>query len=247
MLSLFASSSALVVGSSVASRSVGRAGNIACYTSTAAAAPLYDPKARDDFYDGNVAQYLVDLHDKKGTFDFCGGMMFQLVLSDKLRTHLEGIANDADAGQPIVHAKDKFRMEKIPGYFKNEQADNLEVFHGRELRSVPDAAGGMNFVLQLSLANADDPEGWTKDEQERYDGWGHDSGREWRKADQYEREGFATFSDKFGPQAYGLHHRFYLHYDGEERLWLSAEDGCEGRASPWRRGARARKPAWMPF
>jgi hypothetical protein len=38
---------------------------------------LVDPSQRDAHYDGNVAQYLCDLHDNKSTFDFCGGMMFQ--------------------------------------------------------------------------------------------------------------------------------------------------------------------------
>jgi len=38
---------------------------------------LVDPSQRDTHYDGNVAQYLCDLHDNKSTFDFCGGMMFQ--------------------------------------------------------------------------------------------------------------------------------------------------------------------------
>ena len=31
----------------------------------------------------------MDLHDTKGTFDFCGGMMFQLVLSEKLRSRFK--------------------------------------------------------------------------------------------------------------------------------------------------------------
>ena len=40
-----------------------------------AAAYLYQPAARDKQYQGNFAQYLVDLHDANATFDFCGGMM----------------------------------------------------------------------------------------------------------------------------------------------------------------------------
>jgi hypothetical protein len=41
---------------------------------------LFVPSERRSHYnaDSNVAQYLVDLHDNKATFDFCGGMMFQL-------------------------------------------------------------------------------------------------------------------------------------------------------------------------
>ncbi len=42
-----------------------------------------------------------------------------------------------------------------------------------ELWQVPDAAGGMGFVLQLSHAG-DDPEGWSAQERSTYDGWGHD-------------------------------------------------------------------------
>ena len=61
---------------------------------------------------------------------------------------------------------------------------------------------------------------------------GHDSGRQWRKADDYEAEGFQGFKQKFGENAFGLNHRFYLHYDSENRMWLSAEDGCEGTPSP---------------
>jgi hypothetical protein len=84
------------------------------------------------------------------------------------------------------------------------------------------------MVLQLSLANANDPEGWTKGEFEGYDGWGHDSGRDWRTGDRLEQEGFKGFRDRYGPKSFALNHRFYLHYDMLNRLWLSAEDGCEG-------------------
>eukprot|EP00549_Striatella_unipunctata_P003071 CAMPEP_0118685864 /NCGR_PEP_ID=MMETSP0800-20121206/7489_1 /TAXON_ID=210618 ORGANISM="Striatella unipunctata, Strain CCMP2910" /NCGR_SAMPLE_ID=MMETSP0800 /ASSEMBLY_ACC=CAM_ASM_000638 /LENGTH=100 /DNA_ID=CAMNT_0006582835 /DNA_START=164 /DNA_END=463 /DNA_ORIENTATION=- len=78
------------------------------------------------------------------------------------------------------------------------------------------------------MANSNDPEGWTPQEVQRYDGWGHDSGREWRRAPQFQQEGFKEFSSLFGSNAFSLHHRFYLHLDGENRIWLSAEDGCEG-------------------
>ena len=33
-------------------------------------ADLYDPSARDAHYSGNIARYLVDLHDARATFDF---------------------------------------------------------------------------------------------------------------------------------------------------------------------------------
>ena len=60
-----------------------------------------------------------------------------------------------------------------------------------------------------------------------YDGWGHDSQRDWRQGDRFRKEGFETFQSKYGAEAYALHHRFYLHFDKKNRLWLSAEDGCE--------------------
>mmetsp|Transcript_89720 Transcript_89720/g.155282 ORF Transcript_89720/g.155282 Transcript_89720/m.155282 type:complete len:283 (-) Transcript_89720:48-896(-) len=193
-----------------------------------ATAELYDLKERDSKYGSplNVAQYLVDLHDNKGTFDFCGGMMFQLVLSEKLRNHLSQVA-ESGGDQPVVFDASKDRMAKIPGYSQTANVDSIKVFHGREIRQVSDAAGGMGMVLQLSHPE-EDPEGWTEAEVKGYDGWGHDSGRVWRKGDRLESEGFKTFRNKFGQRAFTLHHRFYLHFDGFNRLWLSAEDGCEG-------------------
>ena len=192
---------------------------------------LYDPAARDAHYGTpqNVAQYLVDLHDAKACFDFCGGMMFQLVLSDALRGHLDGVAKAQNCGeQPVVFDAAKARMQHIPDYTQAAAADNVKLFHGREVRQVPTAAGGMSFVLHLSLADGKDPEGWTPPEVAGYDGWGHDSKRTWRKGDRLESEGFASFRSKFGEAAFALHHRFYLHFDRANRLWLSAEDGCEG-------------------
>lgn len=197
---------------------------------------LYSPTERDDYYDGNIAKYLVDLHNEKATLNFCGGMMFQLVLSEKLKAHLEGIAATAatneSQSQPVVFDANKPRMENIPGYKPTSDADNLTVFHGREIRSVPQASGGMGFVLQLSHSNNDenenDPEGWTSAEVDGYDGWAHDSGRVWRKGDRLESEGFTDFRSRFGPKSFALHHRFYLHYDRGNSMWLSAEDGCEG-------------------
>lgn len=57
-----------------------------------------------------------------------------------------------------------------------------------ETAQVVSAAGGMGFVLHLSLANAPDTEGWTPQEVAEYDGWGHDSSRRWRKAPQLQKE-----------------------------------------------------------
>ena len=46
------------------------------------------------------------------------------------------------------------------------------------------------------------------EEIKEYDGWGHDSGRNWRNADRWEKEGFQGVKTKFGERAFGLHHRF---------------------------------------
>ena len=51
------------------------------------------------------------------------------------------------------------------------------------------------------------------------------------------------------PEAFTLHHKFYMHVDAANNFWLSAEDGCEGVATPpapprerRERGAGARDP-----
>lgn len=88
----------------------------------------------------NMAQRIVKLHDDKAVFDFCGGMMFQLALSDKLRADLV-----AGKGRPVVYDKD--RMSKIPNYSQSSNADDVNIFYGREVRKVPNANGGMGFVL----------------------------------------------------------------------------------------------------
>ena len=46
------------------------------------------------------------------------------------------------------------------------------------------------------------------EEIKEYDGWGHDSGRNWRNADRWEKEDFHRVKAKFGERAFGLHHRF---------------------------------------
>jgi hypothetical protein len=53
-----------------------------------------EPSQRDAEYGNNVAQYLLDLHESEATFDFCGGMMFQLMLTDQLREHLITVASE---------------------------------------------------------------------------------------------------------------------------------------------------------
>jgi len=191
-----------------------------------AAMPLVDPAYRER--QGNLAQYLVDLHDRDAVFDFCGGMMFQLRLSAALRARL--VAAAAGDGAPVVlHDASVDRMAKTPGYERSAAADGAALFHGREVRRVPGAAGGHGFVLQLVDAGGADPEGWSPPEVAGYDGWGHDAGRTWRDGARLEREGVAGFRAAFGPDAFTLNHRFYFHVDRANQLWLSAEDGCEGR------------------
>ena len=64
---------------------------------------IVDPTERDAHYGKNMAQYLVDLHDAQATFNFCGGMLFQLVLSAKLRERLLNVAASNDTQQqPII-------------------------------------------------------------------------------------------------------------------------------------------------
>lgn len=205
---------------------------------------LYNPTERDAHYgtaassEINMAQYMMDLHDEKATFNFCGGMMFQLVLSKKLRTHLQTIGA-GDANQPKLFDKSHGSMSRIPNYDQSASADNINVFHGREVRKVKDAAGGMGFAMHLSMVDeqSPDPESWTMPELIDYDGWGHDAGRNWRTADDLAREGNVEYGNVFGKEAYGLHHRCFWHLDGQNRVWLSAEDGCEGYAAP-------SKPKW---
>lgn len=156
--------------------------------------------------------------------------MFQLVLSDKLRADLAQ-ASATGGNQPVLFDASRRRMANVPGYSKSPSADNVMFFHGREVRKVADAEGGMGFVLQLVSAVGEDQEGWTKEEIAEYDGWGHDSERTWRQGDRLEAEGYQGFRSKFGPAAFTLHHRFYLHLDRANQLWLSAEDGCEGHPS----------------
>jgi hypothetical protein len=208
-----------------------RGGNAVAMSSAtpqgARVARLHEPSTREG-YGSNMAQYLVDLHDSRSVFDFCGGMLFQLSLTDALRSHLSAVSGGSGEGQLVVCDAATDRMAKMAGYDRSAFADNRRLFHGREIRQVPAAEGGMGFVLQLSLAEGGDPEGWTAQEIAGYDGWGHDAGRVWRDGARLEREGFTAFRTKYGDKAFTLNHRFYLHLDADNRLWLSAEDGCEG-------------------
>ena len=76
--------------------------------------------------------------------------MFQLVLSEKLKAHLSSSEN-VKVG---VADASKRRMYQTSNYKKSADADNTHIFHGREIRQVPTAAGGMGMVLQLSLSGA---------------------------------------------------------------------------------------------
>lgn len=217
------------------------------------------PSERDERYQGDIAQYLLDLNDEGATFDFCGGMMFQLVLTEKLKSHLQSVTASDGNDQPIMHPASEPLMCRISDYKKSSYADNKTIFHGRELRKIPTANGGMGFVLQLSYADPSavetpitdnnpagkgaefswngqrvDPQGWSAEEIATYDGWRGDSFRQWRKASMYESEGFTTFTEECGEEAFGLNHRCFLHLDGQNRMWLSAEDGCEGTPSEGR-------------
>ena len=69
------------------------------------------------------------------------GMMFQLSLTDKLKSHLQSIASTPNSKQPILHPASQSLMSRIPNYSKSSYADNISTFHGRELRRVPDAKG----------------------------------------------------------------------------------------------------------
>lgn len=190
----------------------------------------------------NKNQWLLDLHDSQAVFDFCGGLYFQLVLSQKLRDYLARTDDDNEDDtttsvtifqSTVPHYHRRMKDLVKPGYDQTNHADNRRIFHGREIRQVPNAHGGMGLVLQLSYSSEDDdddddPEGWTAAEKEQYDGWKHDANRDWRTGDRLEREGFTTFSSQFGSNAFTLHHRFFFYRDSNQRLWLAAEDGCEG-------------------
>ena len=187
--------------------------------------------------------------------------MFQLVLSEKLKSHLETtVTSKSKDDQPIIHPASQPLMCRTPNYQKSASANNISIFHGRELRKIQSANGGMGFVLQLSYAdpsgvsagvdggvgnagkgadaawsgNAVDPQGWSEEEISTYDGWRSDSVRQWRNRERYESEGFDTFSEQFGKDGFGLNHRCFLHLDDQSRMWLSAEDGCEGTPSEGR-------------
>merc|ERR1711871_800779 len=93
---------------------------------------FYSPAHRDEKYGRplNVAQYLLDCHEAKAVFDFCGGINFQLQLSPKLQKHLSLAAHDSTRQQPVVHDVSFDRLFKTPNYKKSARADNVTIFHG---------------------------------------------------------------------------------------------------------------------
>lgn len=167
---------------------------------------------------------LVQLHNNNAVFNFCGGMLFQLRLTTALRARLQ---ENKMTSLPVARPPCK-NMSDLPGYKTTASADDVTFFHGREVRNVKDAAGGMGFVLELSSGSCEDKEGWTAGERADYNGWKHDSQRPWRTAAQFESDGCQNFKERYGEKSYGLHHRFFFRFDSKGSLWLSAEDGCEG-------------------
>ena len=103
----------------------------------------------------------------------------------------------------------------------------MKIFHGREVRQVKNAEGGMGMVLQLSLAKDLDPEGLDTPEISNTTAGHMTANVGGNGANSWKRKG-GTFRRQFGSSAFTLHHRFYLHLDEQNQVWLSAEDGCEG-------------------
>jgi hypothetical protein len=243
------------------------------------------------YYSPSLSLFIVEkhvyIHTHASFHPLSTGMIFQFVLTDKLIAHLEPIASSPtlEQQQPIIHPASQSLMSRVYNFNKSSYADNRSIFHGREIRKVSNARGGMGFVLQLSCADdfhgddndgeeegdlttttltggsraniqitksitgentmlpkganaiwngqPVDPQGWSLSEITTYDGWRSDTFRQWRNARMYESEaegggGYTNFSKEMGKDAYGLHHRFFLHYDDRGRMWLCAEDGCEG-------------------
>jgi len=110
---------------------------------TASSLPLHDPAIREAQYKGNTAQYLVDLHDSRSVFDFCGGMMFQLILSDKLRSHLASVSEDGGQ-QPAISDAATDRMMKMPGIITPRRWGGLV-----ELRMIKCASAALRYQILI--------------------------------------------------------------------------------------------------
>jgi len=110
---------------------------------TASSLPLHDPAIREAQYKGNTAQYLVDLHDSRSVFDFCGGMMFQLILSDKLRSHLASVSEDGGQ-QPAISDAATDRMMKMPGIITPRKWGGFD-----ELRFINCASAALRYQILI--------------------------------------------------------------------------------------------------
>ena len=59
-------------------------------------------------------------------------MLFQLVLSDRLKSHLQSVASEKDGDdQPVIHPASQPLMNRVPEYRKTGKADNKTIFHVR--------------------------------------------------------------------------------------------------------------------
>jgi hypothetical protein len=121
-------------------------------------------------------------------------MKFGLSFTRKFRERLETKARnfgETDDGNVVVQESNVSRMYMMDGYEQSAFADNESIFHGREVRKVSTFGEKSGMMIQLSLANEDDDEGWTKEEIEEYSGWLSDQQRKWRDGDALESEGVA--------------------------------------------------------
>ena len=71
---------------------------------------------------------------------------------------------ETDDRNVAVQESNVSRMYMMDGYEQSAFADNASIFHGREVRKVSTFGEKSGMMIQLSLANEDDDEGWTKEE-----------------------------------------------------------------------------------
>ena len=81
---------------------------------------LVDSTERNERYNGNWAQYMLDCESHPATtFNFCGGMKFGLSFTRKLREFLETRAKnfgETDDGNVVVQESNVSRMYMLDGY-----------------------------------------------------------------------------------------------------------------------------------
>ena len=101
---------------------------------------LVDSTERNERYNGNWAQFMLDCESHPATtFNFCGGMKFGLSFTRKLREFLETKARnfgETDDRNVAVQESNVSRMYMMDGYEQSAFADNASIFHGREVRKV---------------------------------------------------------------------------------------------------------------